>query len=287
MSEASERELLGDKIKALEKESETFLDSSLPVVVRLDGVAFHTYTTGFKKPSDDRISTPMIETTKDLVKRFNCLFGYTESDEITLILSPTPVEGYGKSQPLYNNRVQKLASIFAAYASVRFNYHLSALAKTSEADRARDKMVDGSAFFDARVFNVPDMTVAMEAVYWRHRYDCRRNSIAAVARAHFSSKELHGKNSAAMLKMLDGIGIKYTDYPAHLRYGTFVKHMIVKKSASEWTPTDGGRKPEGDYFRSSLKVWSEPMPDDVGERVRLVSNKYYNQSEAESWTLSK
>ena len=58
-----------------------------PVAIRIDGKAFHTFTKGFKKPFDRIIIESMQETMKYLCENIQgCVFGYTQSDEITLIL---------------------------------------------------------------------------------------------------------------------------------------------------------------------------------------------------------
>jgi len=62
---------MGDRVKAWEAASETNLDPSKPLVVRLDGCSFHTYARGFRKPCDPLIYQPMSLTTQDLVQKFN------------------------------------------------------------------------------------------------------------------------------------------------------------------------------------------------------------------------
>ena len=58
-----------------------------PVAIRIDGKAFHTFTRGFQKPFDEVLIKSMQETMKYLCENIQgCVLGYTQSDEITLIL---------------------------------------------------------------------------------------------------------------------------------------------------------------------------------------------------------
>lgn len=57
-----------------------------PILVRLDGKAFHTFTKGLQRPFDKRLSDLMVDTTKFLVEQSNATVGYTQSDEISLAI---------------------------------------------------------------------------------------------------------------------------------------------------------------------------------------------------------
>ena len=58
-----------------------------PVIIRIDGRAFHTFTRGFKKPFDEILIKSMQETMKYLCENIQgCVLGYTQSDEISLLL---------------------------------------------------------------------------------------------------------------------------------------------------------------------------------------------------------
>lgn len=79
---------LGDRMKSYyENRSKTFLVRRTPVIIRLDGKAFHTFTRGFNKPFDEAMCNAMQETMKYLCGNIQgCVLGYTQSDEITLVL---------------------------------------------------------------------------------------------------------------------------------------------------------------------------------------------------------
>ena len=79
---------LGKRMKEFyEQVQKTRLVRRMPVAIRIDGKAFHTFTRGFQKPFDKVLMQSMQETTKYLCENVKgCVFGYTQSDEITPIL---------------------------------------------------------------------------------------------------------------------------------------------------------------------------------------------------------
>ena len=81
------KDSLGDRMKRYESVSKTMLMHRNPTIIRIDGKAFHTFTRGFIRPFDDVLIKSMQETTKYLCENIqNCVLGYTQSDEITLVL---------------------------------------------------------------------------------------------------------------------------------------------------------------------------------------------------------
>ena len=75
------------RMKKYEYVSRTYLTTRTPVIIRIDGKCFHSFTRGFKKPFDEILSDTMQETMKYLCENIQgCVLGYTQSDEITLIL---------------------------------------------------------------------------------------------------------------------------------------------------------------------------------------------------------
>ena len=49
---SNEKDSLGDRMKRYEGVSRTYLVRRMPVIIRIDGKAFHTFTKGFQKPFD-------------------------------------------------------------------------------------------------------------------------------------------------------------------------------------------------------------------------------------------
>ena len=112
----SSKDNLGDRMKMYENiETRNTLMYGIPTIIRLDGRNFSSYTKDFEKFDEDMNNT-MAETTKFLVKESNALIGYTQSDEITLILFNENRD----SQLLFNGRKHKLLSNLASLASVKF-----------------------------------------------------------------------------------------------------------------------------------------------------------------------
>lgn len=181
---------LGDRMKEnYENRAKTYLTRRTPVIIRLDGKAFHTLTRKFEKPFDRSLSSWMEITALTLCSEIQgCKCAYVQSDEISLLLTD-----FDKltSEAWFGYSVQKMVSISAAMASVTFSRFL-----------AHDV-----ALFDSRAFNIPKEEVANYFV-WRQK-DWLRNSIQMLAQAHFSHKELHKKNTSQMNEMLMSKGVEW------------------------------------------------------------------------------
>jgi len=203
---------LGDRMKKYEAVSKTTLVSRMPVIIRLDGCHFHTFTRGFEKPFDDVMIEAMQKTMKYLCENIQgCVLGYTQSDEITLVLVD-----YKKlnSDAWFDNEVQKMCSVSAAMATYAFNkyfneLHLDRIAKNcgeDQYDLAHDKARRTGAYFDSRVFNVPREDVT-NCLLWRQK-DAERNSVNSLAQSLFSHKSLQGlklKDTIAKIETEKGI----------------------------------------------------------------------------------
>ena len=229
---------LGTRMKEFyEQVPKTRLVRRMPVAIRIDGKAFHTCTRGFRKPFDHILIKTMQETTKYLCENIQgCVLGYTQSDEITLILVD-----YQKltSSAWFDYEVQKLCSISASMAAMAFNkYFAENVAneileyKTSivpqcveiqqEIKEYHDILraaVEKGAMFDARYFNIPKEEVT-NLIYWR-QLDATRNSIQMVGQANFSHKELQNKTCNMIQDMLhEQKGINWNDYPTVCKRGS-------------------------------------------------------------------
>ena len=200
---------LGKRMKTFyEQVPKTKLMRRCPVAVRIDGKSFHTFTKNFQKPFDEVLIKTMQDTMKYLCENIQgCAFGYTQSDEITLILID-----YKKltSSAWFDYEVQKICSIAASMSTMAFNKyflknyldHIANYNDTyhpnfeDEKDREKWKKIvsaytnasEKGAMFDARCFNIPKEEVA-NLLYWR-QLDASRNSIQMVGQANFSHKEL-------------------------------------------------------------------------------------------------
>lgn len=210
---------LGDRMKGYETAAgaEQRLLSGLPVVVRLDGKAFHTFTRGLNRPYDQRLSELMTSTMGKLVDLTNARIGYTQSDEITLILQAAGLT----SEIYFSGRVFKMLSVLAAECSVLFNRAMPLYLP----EKATDRPV-----FDCRVFNVPTRAEAVNALIWRQQ-DATRNAISMAAQSEFSPKQLHGISCNQMQEMLfQKRKINFNDYPVFFKRGTFVQRRTVVRA---------------------------------------------------------
>lgn len=207
---------LGDRMKQYERITKDALISKLPVIVRVDGRAFHTFTRQAYKPYDSRIIQWMEESAKIVAEDMqNFIMAYVQSDEATFVMNNNQTLD---SQPWFGNDKQKIVSISAATMTAAFNlYWFDYLIEK----RLQKKDVEKSPVFDSRAFNIPDFEVA-NCFYWRYK-DWIRNSVQMFARAHFSQKQLEGKSREDMHQMLHEVGHNWTtEATDQERNGTFI-----------------------------------------------------------------
>lgn len=224
---------IGIRMKTFyEQIPKTKLMRRCPVVIRIDGKAFHTFTRGFKRPFDAVLIQTMQETTKYLCENIQgCVLGYTQSDEISLVL--IDYEKF-ETNAWFDYEVQKICSISASMATMVFNrvfgilvtLERNRLLKSAEYDNSiiqyRDALLKAKntcAMFDARCFNIPKEEVT-NYIYWR-QLDASRNSIQMVGQANFSHKELQNKNCNDIQDMLmTQKGINWNNYPTYQKRGS-------------------------------------------------------------------
>ena len=198
-----------------------------PVAIRIDGKAFHTFTKGFEKPFDMVLIKSMQQTMKYLCENIQgCIFGYCQSDEITLILVDYQTL---TTDAWFDYEVQKICSISASMATMAFNKFFEANVKNyirnimphilTPLAEAYMKAAEKGAMFDARCFNIPKEEVT-NLIYWR-QLDATRNSIQMVGQANFSHKELQNKSCNMIQDMLhEQKGINWNDFPTVCKRGT-------------------------------------------------------------------
>ncbi len=218
---------LGTRMKEYyESVPKTHLMRRTPVAIRIDGKAFHSFTRGFGKPFDQILGDSMVQTMEFLCQNIQgCVFGYTQSDEITLILIDYKNLD---TDAWFSYEVQKMCSIAASMATMAFNkffyqnaiVNYASIAKidTPEYCAVLEKAAENGAMFDARCFNIPKEEVT-NLIYWR-QLDAARNSIQMVGQANFSHKELQGCSCNTIQDMLhEQRGINWNDYPIRWKRG--------------------------------------------------------------------
>lgn len=243
---------LGKRMKEYEERNRMYLQRRIPVIIRVDMRAGHTFLRGFATPFDDVFMKSMQETAKYLCENIqNCKLSYQQSDEITLLLID-----YDKlnTDCFFDYRVDKLCSIAASMATMAFNNIFSkyvrgfdlALAYNdngidTEENRKLweiyNKAVNKGAMFDARCFNIPKEEVTNN-FYWR-QLDASRNSIQMVGQSCFSHKELQNKSCNDIQDMLmTQKGINWNDLPTYQKRGSCcIKHefWIDKNDGCEFS----------------------------------------------------
>ena len=260
---------LAKRMKDYESTSKTRLMKRCPVMIRIDGKAFHSFTKGFKRPFDEVLIKSMQETTKYLCENIQgCVLGYTQSDEITLVLVD-----YKKlnTSPYFDYEVQKMCSIIASMATMAFNKFFAENVKAYEfsdetwnerlstydsnkADVYKNALEKG-AMFDARVFNIPKEEVTNN-IYWR-QLDASRNSVQMVGQANFSHKELQNKSRNMIQDMLmTQKGINWNDLPTYQKRGS----CVIREEY--WVDKDGKEFP-------SILVY-QGLGDDAIKRSRWI-----------------
>lgn len=225
-----------------ENPAKTQLLRRVPVAIRIDGKAFHTFTRGFQKPFDPVLMDAMQRTMKYLCENIQgCVFGYTQSDEITLILID-----YQKltSDAWFDYEVQKMASVSASMATMAFNQYFSENVEKYNAGEYPYEKGNGiqantyliaankGACFDARCFNIPKEEVT-NLIYWR-QLDATRNSIQMVGQARFSHAKLKDKTCNDIQDMLMAeCGINWNNFTIPCKRGTACIKVEEKETIKE------------------------------------------------------
>ena len=126
------------------------------IVARLDGRSFTRLTKDvhqFQAPYDLRFRDLMLDAAEGLLTEFNAIYGYTQSDEISLLFSI--------DCELFKRKLRKLNSVLAGDASARFSLALGAM-----------------ACFDCRICQLPTGRQVVDYFRWRNE-DANRNALNA------------------------------------------------------------------------------------------------------------
>lgn len=187
----------------------------LPVIIRLDGNNFSKWTKNLQKPFDEGLVDLMVDLTEFLVQETGAVVGYTQSDEITLVL----YSDSRKSGIYHDGRKQKILSKLPTKCSQYFN-------------EKRPKYLPNHnkvALFDARVYQTPTLDDAVAQLVWREN-DATKNSVSMLAQAHFSHNELHKLNGGQMQdKLMLEKGLNWNNLPSKFKRGSYVRRVVTSK----------------------------------------------------------
>lgn len=210
-------EELDTRLRVYETAHDLCVMPEMFVVVRLDGRGFTKKTKEvwqLDAPFDNRFHKLMVATTQHLMScGFNVIYGYTQSDEISLLFHPT--------EDTFKRKLRKINSVLAGEASGFFSVTHGQLAS-----------------FDARVSQLPNMSLVQQYFRWRQE-DAHRNSLNAHCYwllrkqgidANTATVNMAGKALEDKHELLYQHGINYNELPSWQKRGTGVYFTEVHKT---------------------------------------------------------
>ena len=251
-----------ERAEEFEKSSKINLMKGLPIILRLDGSAFSKFTKGLERPFDERLSQLIIECCKFMVEETNARIGFCGSDEISLILWEEDIN----SQTIYNGRVEKLLSELASKLSVRFNKLLP---------KYLPEKIDAEPFFDCKVWNVPSIEDAVNAL-WIREESVTNNAISMASQVYYSHSELNGINSKEKQEMLFKSGVNFNDYPIHFKRGVYIQRKkILRKFTTEEIENlplmhEARRNQNLEIERSCIELLNIPKLSSIKNKVDVL-----------------
>lgn len=191
---------LDQKLRIYETASDQCVLPGMYMVARIDGRNFTRLTKDvhkFKAPFDERFRDYMIETVEHLMNcGFNVIYGYTESDEISILFHP--------DENVFGRKLRKYNSVLAGEASAKFSLLLNDIGA-----------------FDCRISQLPNKELVVDYFRWRNE-DAHRNALSAhcywLLRGRGESvsnatDQLSGMSSALKNEMLFQNGINFNELP--------------------------------------------------------------------------
>lgn len=213
---------LDDKMRVYEKALDQCIVPGMYMIARLDGRSFTRLTKEickFEAPFDDKFRDMMVETVKYLMKDsgFQIVYGYTESDEISLL--------FKKDATTFNRKVRKLNSVLAGMASAFFSLKVGL-----------------PVCFDCRIIALPNLELLEDYFSWRME-DAHRNSLNSWCYWTLRKEGISGSNAQSMMmgkntsyknELLFQRGINYNELPSWQRRGISVYWKEYTKDG--WNP---------------------------------------------------
>lgn len=240
-----------------ESRSQTHLLCGVPVIIRIDGKAFHTYTNHSEKPFDKGLIRDMQQTAVELCKQIQgAKCAITHSDEISILVTDydTP-----KTHAWFNYNVQKMVSISASIATAEFNklrLKRELFENAMKNDDERTKYGDIISEFrlanlDSRAFNIPKDQI--KSYFVARQRDAVKNSIQSLAQSLYSQKELENKSENQMQELCFQKGHNWNDLSCFEKRGSF-----ICKVERKFTPNPYKNKRTGEIIQpgeTTRKVW--------------------------------
>jgi tRNA(His) 5'-end guanylyltransferase len=207
---------LDAKMRLYETAHDVSVLPEMYMVARIDGRSFTRLTKDvhkFKAPFDEKFRDLMVETVKHLMTcGFNVIYGYTESDEISLL--------FDFNETTFSRKHRKYNSILAGEASAKFSLLLGSLAA-----------------FDCRMCELPNKSLVMDYFRWRSE-DALRNALNAhcywkLRSEQFTqrqaTKKIEHLSRAEKNELLFGYGINFNELPSWQKRGVGIYWEEVEK----------------------------------------------------------
>jgi tRNA(His) 5'-end guanylyltransferase len=248
---------LGDFFKKIEDQYKYYFSNrDNYLIIRLDGRGFSQYTKNLIRPYDSVFSKCMIDTTLDLCKETNAILGYTQSDEISLLLKRD------ESQQFYfNGNRDKIISCLSSFCSINFYKKTLRYLPEKSADNPN---------FDCRAFSTHQENIS-DYFKWRQK-DAMRNSVTGLYLYYFSHIEALNKSTEQKIAELFLKNIDWTAQPSFFKFGTYLKKEVVDFE-KKYSPEEIALLPkEHDYFKGKIikKVSQYKVFNNYAEVVKNV-----------------
>lgn len=234
-------------------ENKDRVDTSLPIIVRLDGKNFSSFTRELEKPFDNRLIEVFRLSSKELLEKVQGNLAYHQSDEISL---------YFKDGILFHGKIQKITSVFSSMLTNIFSTHLAFYLPNREC-----------AVFDCRVFNLPDTHEVANYFYWREE-DCFKNAVSSISYKYFSKNSLLNVNTKQKIENLNKLGVNVYSYSKHCLQGSYF-HKIEKEI--KYTKEELDTLPEKHEVRINSEL---TVRRKIVEEFSIPRLKYCNDKKA-------
>jgi tRNA(His) guanylyltransferase len=204
------------KMRVYETSQDRCVLPDMYMVARIDGRGFTRLTKEvhqFEAPFDEKFRDLMVETVKHLMNcGFNVIYGYTESDEISLLFHP--------NENLFGRKTRKYISILAGEASAKFS-----------------ALLGNVGAFDCRLSELPNQKLVEDYFRWRNE-DAHRNALNAhcywrLRRDNFTvnkaTAKIEGMSISDKNELLFQCGVNFNTVPAWQKRGIGIYWKDVKK----------------------------------------------------------
>lgn len=217
-------ETLDRRMRVFETAHDHRVLPGIHMVARIDGRSFSHLTRvahAFEAPYDERFRDCMVAATERLMNcGFSTLYGYTQSDEISIL--------FRRDEAAFGRKLRKFLSVLAGEASVAFSLKLGA-----------------PGVFDCRISQLPTDEDVVDYFRWRHE-DAHRNALNAhcywLLRGQgrddaTATRELEGVSVASRNELLFANGINFNELPIWQRRGVGVYFRASEEPGTD--PRDG------------------------------------------------